>query len=222
MNQVQALLAAQGQMGMGGMGQMNQMNQMGQIQQMAQPQQQQQQQLGGGGQINMAAFQQLLNSGQMVSSSRFRSERSAELTKCTNLQTREQFNLLAQQIQQQQMLKQQAAAVNAQNQNQNQNQPQNIPQNRPPSQPSYPSHSAPPAQQQNEQQRIPLQFLQNHMQQLNAVRSLNSKLQLLSQALQTGMISTAAAGLPNQGQDSQIPLNPQSRQAVERQVEEAK
>ena len=55
-NQVQALLAAQGQMGMGGMNQMGQM-----------PQQQNLNQAGGGGQINIAAFQQLLNSGQMVS-----------------------------------------------------------------------------------------------------------------------------------------------------------
>jgi hypothetical protein len=60
------------------------------------------------------------------------------------------------------------------------------------------------------------------MQQLNAIRSLNSKVQLLSQALQTGMISTAAAGVQGQGQDSQMPLNPQLRQAVERQIDEAK
>jgi len=60
------------------------------------------------------------------------------------------------------------------------------------------------------------------MQQLTSVRALNAKIQLLSQALQTGMISTAAAGVPGQGKDSQIPLSPQLRQAVERQVEDTK
>lgn len=81
MNQMQALLQAQAQaqaaaqaqaqaqaqgMGMGGLGQLGQIGQqMGQMAQAQAPQQPQQ----GGGQINMAAFQQLLNSGQMVRSS---------------------------------------------------------------------------------------------------------------------------------------------------------
>ncbi|GAA6054487.1 hypothetical protein JCM3770_001013 [Rhodotorula araucariae] len=151
------------------------------------------------GQVNMAAVEQLLRSGQL---------------------TQEQFATLAAQIrnhQQQQAQKQAQAVTNA-----SQQQPiafmGGVPQQQQP-QPAMPipplsAQSAPPAG----SDRIPLQLIQQYSAQLGQVRTLQQKIAMLQTALQTGVVG----GQPGADGQGQTRLSPQQRPLVEKQLDETK
>ncbi|BGP42523.1 hypothetical protein JCM10449v2_006534 [Rhodotorula kratochvilovae] len=150
------------------------------------------------GQVNMAAVEQLLRSGQL---------------------TQEQFATLAAQIQnhqRQQAQKQAQAVANA-------SQQQPIPFiGAPPQPPPQPAMPMPPPPAQPAQpaggERIPVQLIQQYSTQLGQARSLQQKVVMLQNALQTGVVG----GQPGADGQGQTRLSSQQRPLVEKQLEETK
>lgn len=224
---LQAMIAAMQNNGMQG-GQMGQPQQQtfAPAQMQALPQQQ------AGGQLTMATVHDMLRNGQLVSVAYLLS--NAELTLSFNLQAPDQFNALAAQI----------AALQQRNVGQGRPAQPQPPQNhglqRPP-QPQAPQQQqqqqffspAPPQPQQpslppavpnvpaptnttDEQGRIPLPILTQYMESMHRARSMQQRVSIFQNALQTGYLPGGADGSPAK------PIPAEQKAGIENQLNELK
>jgi hypothetical protein len=160
--------------------------------------------LGGGGQVNVAAVEQLLRSGQLVRTFSLLSHLFEAVLTLFSLQTPEQFATLAQQIRSHQQQAAQRAATTGLPQPLPPQQATLPPQQQffgqqpppqpqpPPPQPqqlnNVPPPAPPPVNIPGAEGKIPLQMLQQHMTQIATARGINQKIQMLTQALSNGAL----------------------------------